>query len=101
MVNLGLAGVALRGAWRGRNRERAFLLAAALALGAYLVQGMFNNLFSVPATSVLMALLVGAIAGSGRSEARPDAETSPVGPGATGPYTSPSSDPHPVPDGEH
>ena len=61
-VNVGVGLLALRLAWRGRRRERELLLAAALALAGYLAQGMVNNLFSVPGTSVLFACVIGAFA---------------------------------------
>ena len=84
-VNIGLAGVALRAAWRGRRRTGALLLAASLAVAGFLAQGMFNNLFSVPAATVVFALVIGAIA---------------IGSAAPGgPYTSRSSGDHGL-DGE-
>lgn len=43
-------------AWRARRDLR---LAAGLALGAFLAQSMFNNLFTVGVTSVAVALLLG------------------------------------------
>jgi O-antigen ligase len=84
-VNVGLAGVALRTAWRGRRRDAALLLASSLAVAGFLAQGMFNNLFSVPAATVVFALVIGAIAVGSAS------------PG--GPYTSRRSDEHEL-DGE-
>ena len=101
-INVGLGVLVLRCAWRARRRERAVVFAMALALAGFLVQGMVNNLFSVPATSMVFALVIGALAGS-----RPPGSRDPAGdvsPGATpptGPYTSPSLDPLPSPDGEH
>jgi O-antigen ligase len=84
-VNIGLAGVALRAAWRGRRRDGALLLAASFAVAGFLAQGMFNNLFSVPAATVVFALVIGAIA----------VRSAPPG----GPYTSRSSNEHGL-DGE-
>jgi O-antigen ligase len=100
LVNVGLAGMALRGAWRGRSRDRALLLAFALALGAFLAQGMFNNLFSVPADSVVFALVIGAMADDRQGEASegPTAR-GPAGPPPARPYTSPASHDHAL-DGE-
>ena len=80
-INIGLALVALRCAWRGRKRNDPLLAAAALAILAFLAQGMFNNLFEVGATGVLLALLVGAFASG-------DA----AGPGGRNPYTSSATD---------
>ncbi len=58
-VVLALAGLL----WIGRGRgPRVLYSAAGFALLAYLVQGMVNNLFTVPATSILLAVLVGAFA---------------------------------------
>lgn len=92
-VNIGLAVIALQCAWRGRRRDAALLLAAGLAIGAYLAQGMVNNLFSVPATSSVFALVVGAFAGSRRSDGSSsgtDRDEPEVLPSAS--YTLPPSD---------
>ena len=59
-LNLALAAAALGLIWQRRRRRDFVLSAAGFSLGGYLVQGMVNNLFTVPATSVLLALLVGA-----------------------------------------
>jgi O-antigen ligase len=67
-INIGLALVALRCAWRGRKLRDPLLVAAALAIGGFLVQGMFNNLFEVGATGVLLALVVGAFANAATTE---------------------------------
>jgi O-antigen ligase len=64
LINVGLAVVAAGSAWHARRPEQALLLASSLALAAYLVQGMVNNLFSVPATSVVLALVIGGLIGS-------------------------------------
>ncbi|MBA3688263.1 MAG: O-antigen ligase family protein [Chloroflexi bacterium] len=61
-INIGIALVALRYAWRGWKRRDPLLVAAALAIGGFLAQGMFNNLFEVGATGVLLALVLGAFA---------------------------------------
>lgn len=62
VINVGLALVALRAAWRGRMLHDPLLLVAGLAILGYLVQGMVNNLFEVGATSALFALTIGAFA---------------------------------------
>jgi O-antigen ligase len=62
LINLGLALVALRMAWRGWKRQDPLLVVAAFAIAGYLVQGMVNNLFEVGATSALFALTIGAFA---------------------------------------
>ncbi len=61
-LNILLAVIALRCAWRGRGRGDPLLVAVGLVIVGYVVQGMVNNLFSIPATSSLLALLVGAFA---------------------------------------
>lgn len=86
-INLGLGLIALRRAWRALLRQHALALAAALTLVGYLGQGMVNNLFSVPATSVVFALVVGAVVGA-------------PGGGEDRPYTSRTPDDHGL-DGEH
>ncbi|MEP7040154.1 MAG: O-antigen ligase family protein [Chloroflexota bacterium] len=80
-INIGLALVALRCAWRGRKRHDPLLAAAALAILTFLAQGMFNNLFEVGATGVLLALLVGGFASGDAAE-----------PQERNPYTSPVTD---------
>lgn len=55
---LGLA--ALFWIWRGRHQP--LVSAAGLAVGAFLVQGMLNNLFTVGVTGALLALMVGTFA---------------------------------------
>lgn len=60
VLNLALAVAALGLIWQRRARREVLLSAAGFSLVGYLVQGMVNNLFTVPATSVLLALLVGA-----------------------------------------
>lgn len=62
-LNLALAAAAIGLVWQRHRRRDVLLSAAGFALGGYLVQGMVNNLFTVPATSVLLALLVGAFVG--------------------------------------
>jgi hypothetical protein len=72
-LNLALAIAALGLIWQRRRRHDAVLAAGGLSLGGYLVQGMVNNLFTVPATSVLLALLVGAfVAGRERPPGKQD-----------------------------
>ena len=90
-LNILLAVIALRCAWRGRARGDPLLVAVGMVMIGYLVQGMVNNLFSIPATSSLLALLVGGFALT-RAEAQP----APDGPSRASPYTptaleSPSS----------
>ena len=63
--NLILALRALRMAWRGWKRGEVLRVGASLAVIGYLAQGMVNNLFTVPATSSVFALIVGAFAGAG------------------------------------
>ncbi|MEP6808121.1 MAG: O-antigen ligase family protein [Chloroflexota bacterium] len=64
-VNIILGLLALRIAWRGWKRGDVLLMGASLAVIGYLAQGMVNNLFTVPATSSVFALIVGAFAGAG------------------------------------
>lgn len=91
VINLGLALLALRWAWWGWRRRELLLVAAALALGGYLVQGMVNNLFEIGATSALLALVIGAYAAG----TRPDPGASPASEAAgPDPYTSPALDPN-------
>lgn len=90
-LNILLAVIALRCAWRGRARGDPLLVAVGMVMIGYLVQGMVNNLFSIPATSSLLALLVGAFALT-RAEPQPGQD----GPSRASPYTptaleSPSS----------
>jgi O-antigen ligase len=81
-LNILLAVIALRCAWRGRARGDPLLVAAGMVIIGYLVQGMVNNLFSIPATSSLLALLVGGFA-------LPSAEAGPrpAGTSQASPYT--------------
>ncbi|MGH2407883.1 MAG: O-antigen ligase family protein [Candidatus Limnocylindrales bacterium] len=61
VINLELAWLALRRFRRvWRIRPPPIEMAAAIALLGYLAQGMVNNLFTVGATSVVFALVVGA-----------------------------------------
>jgi len=71
VINVGLGLAALRIAWWGAMRRDPLVLAAALAILAYLVQGMVNNLFEVGATSALFALAVGVFAVPGRADGEP------------------------------
>jgi O-Antigen ligase len=72
-LNLALAVAAVGLIWQRRARHDVLLSGVGLALGGYLIQGMVNNLFTVPATSVLLALLVGAfVAGREPSPASRD-----------------------------
>ena len=48
--------------WIWRGRHQPLVSAAGFAVGAFLVQGMFNNLFTVGVTGVLLALMVGTFA---------------------------------------
>jgi O-antigen ligase len=57
-VALGLAALI----WILRGRHDPLLSAAGFAVGAFLVQGMLNNLFTVGVTGVLLALIVGTFA---------------------------------------
>jgi O-antigen ligase len=50
-----------------RRRRYPIVVAAALASVAFLAQGMVNNLFTVPATGTLLAILVGIVAAGGWS----------------------------------
>ena len=81
-LNIVLAAIALRCAWRGRARGDPLLVAVGMVMIGYLVQGMVNNLFSIPATSSLLALLVG-----GFVLPRSEAEPPPAGPSRASPYT--------------
>jgi O-antigen ligase len=60
VLNAVLALAALVWIWRGRHNP--LLSAAGFAVGAFLIQGMLNNLFTVGVTGVLLALLVGTFA---------------------------------------
>ena len=60
LLNLGLAILAITTILRApRGAAGSLQAAAALALGAFLVQGMVNNLFTVGVTGVLAAFLLG------------------------------------------
>lgn len=59
VLNLWLALVALKLIVH-RGRKAVLQTAAGFAIAAFLVQGMVNNLFTVPATGTLLVLLVGA-----------------------------------------
>jgi len=61
VLNAVIALAALRLLWP-RSRRPAIYTAAALAMIAFLAQGMLNNLFTVPATGTLLAVVVGAFA---------------------------------------
>ncbi|MDP9467934.1 MAG: O-antigen ligase family protein [Chloroflexota bacterium] len=80
-INVGLVLLAVRCAWRGRKWRDPLLIAAGLAMGGYLVQGMVNNLFEVGATSALLALVVGAFA-AGTDAGEPTGGGSPRAPDA-------------------
>lgn len=60
VLNAVLAIAAL--AWIRRGRNKPIVSAAGFAVGAFLGQGMFNNLFTVGVTGVLLALMVGTFA---------------------------------------
>jgi O-antigen ligase len=100
VINIGVAFIAARCAWRGRRREDAIFLAAGLALAGYLTQGMVNNLFSVPATSAVFALTVGAFAASRQAKSTGTGDPAATGAAPLDPYTSPSSEAN-TPGGDH
>jgi len=78
------------------------LAAAGLVIGGYLVQGMFNNLFSIPGTSSILALLVGAFALSQVVSGEADSGSSPpTGDGQESPYTRPALDTNEPAGAEH
>ena len=81
-LNIVLAVIALRCARRGRARGDPLLVAVGMVMVGYLVQGMVNNLFSIPATSSLLALLVG-----GFALPRAEREPEPAGRAGASPYT--------------
>jgi hypothetical protein len=60
-INIVLVLTALRLVYAGLG-EDGLNAAAGFAMLAFLAQGMVNNLFSVPATGILLAVLVGAFA---------------------------------------
>jgi O-antigen ligase len=92
-INVGLALLALRCVWRGWRRRDVLPAAAGLVIGGYLVQGMFNNLFSIPGTSSILALLVGAFAVSQVVSGEAKGESSPpTGREQPSPYTRPAVD---------
>jgi O-antigen ligase len=100
-INVGLAGIALRCLWRGWRRRDVLTAAAGLVIGGYLVQGMVNNLFSIPATSSILALLVGAFAisrdASDQADGGSSSATSPDQPSS---YTRPAMETNDVADAE-
>jgi O-antigen ligase len=61
LLNVVLLLIALRLVYAGLG-EGGLNAAAGFAMLAFLAQGMVNNLFSVPATGILLAVLVGAFA---------------------------------------
>ena len=61
VVNSALVLIAL--GWVVREGNSALQTAAAVAVIAFLAQGMVNNLLTVPATATLLSLLVGAFVG--------------------------------------
>jgi len=64
LLNVGLALVALRLLWAAQMRTRLVTsveVAAALAMLAFLAQGMVNNLFTVAVTGTVAALVYGAV----------------------------------------
>jgi O-antigen ligase len=92
-INVGLALLALRCVWRGWRRRDVLPAAAGLVIGGYLVQGMFNNLFSIPGTSSILALLVGAFAVSQVVSGEAEGGGSPgTGRDQASPYTRPAMD---------
>ena len=62
-LNLVLALIALRLLW-SKGAVPPLSFAAGIAILGFLAQGMVNNLFTVPATATLLALVVGAYATS-------------------------------------
>jgi O-antigen ligase len=101
-INVGLALLALRCVWRGWRRRDVLSAAAGLVIGGYLVQGMFNNLFSIPGTSSILALLVGAfvVVRSVSGEAG-DGPPPPTGREQPSPYTRPAVDTNEPAGAEH
>ena len=92
-INVGLALLALRCIWRGWRRRDVLPVAAGLVIGGYLVQGMFNNLFSIPGTSSILALLVGAFAVSRVASGEAEGGSSPpTGRDQPSSYTRPAVD---------
>jgi O-antigen ligase len=85
VINIALGLLVLRAVWRGGRRRDPMLIAAALAVGGYLVQGMVNNLFEVGATSALLALAVGAMVGQARIASGEEASSAPVPAASLGP----------------
>jgi O-antigen ligase len=73
VLNAALGLAALLWIWWGRNR--ALISAAGFAVGAFLVQGMLNNLFTVGVTGVLLALMVGTFASTLSERTRPQPAT--------------------------
>lgn len=67
-VVLGLAALV----WIVRGRRHPSVSAAGFAVGAFLAQGMLNNLFTVGVTGVLLALMVGAFASALGDELDPE-----------------------------
>ena len=86
VLNAMIAIAALRLLWP-RSRRPAIHTAAALAMIAFLAQGMLNNLFTVPATGTLLAVVAGAFAAFAIP---PRGERPPEGPVAPGPTVPPS-----------
>lgn len=91
-INVGLGLVVVRCARRSRKRHDPLLLAAAVALGAYLVQGMVNNLFSTPATMAMFALVVGGFLSSRRYAEPDEVETGAAGGTSLARYTRAASE---------
>jgi O-antigen ligase len=60
--------------WIIRGRRTPIVSAAGLAVGAFLVQGMLNNLFTVGVTGVLLALMVGTYASAVTDDLEPPPE---------------------------
>ncbi|MDP9250788.1 MAG: O-antigen ligase family protein [Chloroflexota bacterium] len=93
VINVGLALLALRCVWRGWRRRDVLPAAAGLVITGYLVQGMFNNLFSIPGTSSILALLVGAFAISREVSAQAgNGSSAQIGREQPSPYTRPAVD---------
>jgi hypothetical protein len=96
VVNAGLLALALLTVRDGvRHQPRVELwVGSGVAVVAFLVQGMVNNLFTVGATSIILALVAGAFLWTRTLSGAPAtaaAETRAAGPGADAPTSSPAA----------
>jgi hypothetical protein len=80
VLNIVIALFALR-LLCARGEMRVLSFAAGIALLAFLAQGMVNNLFTVPATATLLALVIGAFVGSDRKSESDGRSSTPQLPG--------------------